>query len=118
MTKLFYTVLVFVSASVFVAGFSPLLSQTPSPQLVDTHTKAGSTCTSCHPGGTPSNKVGMSVCAECHGNYAKVAIKTLAVAPNPHESHLGEVECTVCHHAHKPSEDGCRSCHDFGYKVP
>ena len=118
MTKLFYTVLVFVSASVFVAGFSPLLSQTPSPQLVDTHTKAGSACTSCHPVGTPSKEVPTSVCAECHGNYAKVALKTQAVAPNPHESHLGEVECTVCHHAHKPSEDGCRSCHDFGYKVP
>jgi fumarate reductase flavoprotein subunit len=118
MTKQFYTVLVLVSASVFFAGFSPLLSQTPSLQLVDTHTKAGIACTSCHPGGTPSNKVPMSVCTECHGNYAKIALKTQDFAPNPHESHLGEVECTVCHHAHKPSEDGCRSCHDFGYKVP
>jgi len=59
------------------------------------------------------------VCTKCHGDQAKVAEKTIKVIPNPHESHLGNVKCGLCHHGHKQSEDYCSTCHDLGYyKVP
>ena len=99
----------------FCGTFS--LSQSP-PLLLDKHTKADLECKSCHGAAEPPKAVGMDVCISCHGAYQKLAEKTKKVAPNPHDSHLGEVECSTCHHIHKPSEDGCRACHEWGYKTP
>ena len=30
---------------------------------------------------------------------------------NPHDSHLGEIACTVCHKAHGESKVYCLECH-------
>jgi fumarate reductase flavoprotein subunit len=57
-------------------------------------------------------------CLKCHGDAEKLAMKTAAVRPNPHDSHLGDAACEQCHHSHKPSEDACSKCHHFGFKVP
>ena len=53
-------------------------------------------------------------CLECHGSLEKLTDKT---APkdfpdrNPHKSHLGEINCTVCHTAHAESKVYCLECH-------
>jgi fumarate reductase flavoprotein subunit len=93
-------------------------AQTPPPLLLDKHTKADIECKACHGTTEPPKAVGMDVCISCHGAYEQLAEKTKKVAPNPHDSHLGEAECSTCHHIHKPSEDGCRACHEWGYKTP
>ena len=87
--------------------------------LVDRHKNAGVNCDGCHKENPPSKPAPTSVCTDCHGDYAKIAEKTQNVKPqNPHESHLGDVECEKCHHLHKPSVNYCGSCHNFGFKVP
>ena len=38
---------------------------------------------------------------------------------NPHASHLGEIDCTVCHKAHGPSKIYCLGCHQkFVMTIP
>ena len=37
---------------------------------------------------------------------------------NPHDSHLGEVNCRICHKMHRESEDYCALCHSWGWQVP
>jgi len=86
--------------------------------LADRHKDAGITCEGCHKENPPEKKSPMEVCIECHGNYDRIAGLTQKSLPNPHDSHLGEVDCGYCHHAHKPSENFCSSCHNFGFKVP
>ncbi len=86
--------------------------------LADRHKDAGITCEGCHKENPPEKKSPMEVCIGCHGNYDKLAELTQKSLSNPHDSHLGEVDCGNCHHTHKPSEDFCSSCHNFGLKVP
>ena len=50
-------------------------------------------------------------CLRCHRSYTSLAEKTANLDPNPHSSHLGEVDCTLCHKAHKTSEVYCTQCH-------
>jgi len=47
-----------------------------------------------------------------------MAEKTSRLDPNPHDSHLGELECGRCHHQHKASENACAACHAIELKVP
>jgi cytochrome c nitrite reductase small subunit len=48
----------------------------------------------------------------------KVAAKTEKLDPNPHDSHLGEMDCGKCHHSHKASENACAACHQMDMKAP
>jgi len=95
------------------------------------HGKAGVGCLSCHPR-TISNelseqvayrtdnyrkplrevKVRKEVCLHCHTDYDLMAERTADVVPNPHYSHLGEVDCRVCHKMHKDSVNYCFDCHE------
>jgi nitrate/TMAO reductase-like tetraheme cytochrome c subunit len=52
-------------------------------------------------------------CLGCHehGSYEEVIQLTADLELNPHDSHLGEVACEVCHSMHKVSEDYCADCH-------
>jgi len=86
--------------------------------LSDKHKVAGIGCGDCHNGNPPKELAPTEVCTKCHGDQAKLANRTQKVIPNPHESHLGEVKCELCHHAHKPSENYCSTCHEFNFKVP
>lgn len=88
------------------------------PFLGDKHKVAGSGCGNCHKENPPKELVPTEVCANCHGDHAKLANRTQKVIPNPHESHLENVKCEFCHHAHKPSENYCSTCHEFNFKVP
>ena len=35
-------------------------------------------------------------CMQCHGDYDKLAKQTADLVPNPHHSHLGQVNCEDC----------------------
>jgi hypothetical protein len=86
--------------------------------LADRHQTKGIACASCHKESPPKADVTTAVCFSCHGSYAKIAEKTINIAPNPHVSHMGELSCESCHHAHKPSENRCADCHASTFKVP
>lgn len=53
-------------------------------------------------------------CMQCHGDYEKLAKQTSDLVPNPHQSHLGQVNCEDCHKPNlsKP-ELMCNQCHNF-----
>ncbi|MBK1623965.1 hypothetical protein CKO32_10340 [Afifella marina DSM 2698] len=40
-------------------------------------------------------------------------LRSEGMSPNPHASHLGEIDCTECHKAHSPSTLFCSVCHQF-----
>jgi hypothetical protein len=86
--------------------------------LGDKHKNTGMDCSGCHKENPPGGKVPMAVCLGCHGDYLKVAAKTNKIDPNPHDSHLGEIDCEKCHHSHKASVNVCNSCHQMDMKVP
>ena len=86
--------------------------------LGDKHKEMGIQCEGCHKEMPPQKKVPAAICQECHGDYNTLAGKTEKVEPNPHMSHEGRLPCETCHHSHKPSEDHCADCHNFGFKVP
>lgn len=55
-----------------------------------------------------------SQCMKCHGTYEELAKKTSIYNINPHESHLGEVNCEECHKVNKAKPElMCNSCHKF-----
>lgn len=78
--------------------------------LADTHKANGVSCEDCH-GKGPKKALEMEKCLECHESYAKVAERTKGLKPNPHDSHLLELDCTSCHHSHKAFELYCNTCH-------
>ena len=86
------------------------------------HAKSDVTCGGCHGRTLPSrgDTVENNRCLACHPG-AELAAKTRpADFPNrnPHESHLGEIACTVCHHAHVTSKVYCLECHPkFSMKI-
>ncbi|RJP76579.1 MAG: hypothetical protein C4522_17710 [Desulfobacteraceae bacterium] len=100
------------------------LSWAGSRYLDARHAKQNVTCSGCHgdslpaPGDTIKNER----CLMCHGSYDALAEKTVPeIFPdrNPHQSHLGVIDCTVCHVAHGESRAYCLECHQkFVMKTP
>jgi hypothetical protein len=88
------------------------------------HAKAMVDCAGCHGKETPllDATVENARCLACHGPLEKLASKTEPKdlpKRNPHNSHLGEISCTVCHHAHSASTVYCLDCHKtFKMTVP
>ena len=108
-----------ICISLFNSFYFPFSFVEAAPSfLADKHKVAGISCEGCHKENPPKGQVPTLVCNKCHGDQEKIAEKTRNIIPNPHESHLGNVKCELCHHAHKPSEDHCSNCHEFDYKVP
>ena len=104
--------LIFVTSAAFAAD---------PPMLADRHVKAGVKCESCH-GSDQAAKgprtVKKETCLACHGGtYAKLAEKTDSLEVNPHDSHLGEIECTKCHRGHQKPVLECARCHDFSKEL-
>jgi cytochrome c nitrite reductase small subunit len=52
-------------------------------------------------------------CLRCHehGSYEELIQRTEELELNPHDSHYGEMECSICHKVHRESEDYCALCH-------
>lgn len=71
-------------------------------------------CVTCHNTEAPASGayVENDVCLKCHGPIEKLQKKTEGSdGVNPHKSHLGEIDCTLCHEGHQPSQSYCLSCH-------
>lgn len=85
--------------------------------LADIHEAAGISCQECHE--TAANiivddkeaKVN-AACITCHGDLKELA-KLSDDDINPHASHLGNVNCSICHKGHEKSEAYCQKCHSF-----
>lgn len=82
-------------------------------------------CASCHGKGTPvkGDTVENGTCNTCHGGYPALAARSKLPAKfanrNPHASHLGDIDCVVCHKAHNVSAPYCLGCHaKFDMKIP
>ncbi len=86
-----------------------------SKYLDRTHALKKISCGSCHESFFPEERASEERCLECHKGYAAVAARTAKMKPNPHDHHLGEIRCTLCHKAHEPSVDYCKQCHSFNF---
>ena len=75
------------------------------------HSEQGADCIDCHSSFFPDGPAPMGVCLDCHGSYPDLAEQTNQAEPNPHASHLGEIDCGHCHKFHEPSVLVCRQCH-------
>lgn len=76
------------------------------------HNAAKVQCQTCHVEGV-DKPAPASSCLTCHGSYKAAAALTASLKPNPHDSHMGEIRCTICHAAHRPSQVYCNQCHTF-----
>jgi hypothetical protein len=102
-----------------VEGLRPFFDSWASSEHLDcVHAEARVPCSSCHAKFSVEEDSNMEVCLKCHGSYADMALVTKDTEPNPHDSHLGEVDCTLCHKIHEPSMDLCEQCHAFDFKLP
>jgi len=59
---------------------------------------------------------GTPFCFDCHvpnehTSYEEVIQLTADLELNPHDSHLGQMDCEICHKTHRASEDYCAECH-------
>jgi hypothetical protein len=84
------------------------------------HNLAGIACTDCHVDGEFSAPVDKDLCLACHGSPEDIARLTADQDPNPHDSiHYGpDLDCDLCHHIHRKSENFCNQCHEFEFMVP
>jgi Cytochrome c3 len=96
-----------------------------SPYLAGLHgARQNLTCTACHAGQLipdDNERVLNTQCVTCHGSGAEMAVKTRNRHGNinVHESHLGNIACTVCHQGHAESKAYCVTCHtNFDLKIP
>ena len=84
----------------------------------------GSNCSTCH--STSLDESGLVVigdintidyCETCHDYDQAIATTSKwggAEKVNPHDSHLGEFDCSSCHRIHAESDEMyCNECHDY-----
>ena len=122
--KLTISLLVLLCAVCISISFVPSYSIEPAQNslLADKHSKAGINCQGCDQETPPAKPVATVTCSKCHGNSETLAQRTQKMAPNPHASPheaSSAIKCESCHHAHKPSENSCATCHsEFNFKVP
>ena len=87
-------------------------------------------CASCHNTDKPERRAPVSACNMCHGNsggtYKGKLDKdgkpvrnsyldgSLTREMNFHDSHQGDIRCTICHTTHaEPPKLYCNDCHSF-----
>ncbi|MBO5658121.1 MAG: cytochrome c3 family protein [Duodenibacillus sp.] len=98
-----------------VFGFIQAAQAAPSATpLADRHVAKGITCAICH--GTdkpePFAEVPNTTCFQCHGSLDSLKAKFKHMGKqNPHDNHLGDVACNICHKGHEPSSVYCEKCH-------
>lgn len=86
------------------------------------HADMDMSCADCHQVDAPEKAPTTNNCLECHDSYEEL-IKATAptnIDPddeesraNPHDSHMGLLDCIECHKTHVPSEFVCAECHMF-----
>ena len=103
--------------------------------LAQKHQAAGVNCIDCHENGI-EDKVqetvwyvtddfddpplkrdfGNAMCTKCHTNMDDIIAKTdKGNGVNPHDSHLGDLNCADCHKMHAKSKAACQQCHNFDF---
>jgi hypothetical protein len=111
----------FAGFLMLLLGFSSFALSQETPDagkfLANRHKAAGVECDGCHKENPPKKEVPTAVCSSCHTDITKAA-ETKEGQPNPHRAHMSYPDCKSCHHAHKPSENQCGNCHNFGYETP
>lgn len=104
------------SAEPFNADLSrQYMSGDKAAYLAGVHTKKGLDCAACHTTNVISDSETEinKQCAICHESLEQMGTKTSSQTPNPHKSHIGQMQCTACHSGHVPSVAYCTNCHDF-----
>ena len=86
--------------------------------LSHSHQLNGVTCADCHGITEPAKPPEQKKCVSCHADYKKIIIQTDKTLPPPHDSHMGDLDCGLCHHQHSKSENFCSQCHEWKYLVP
>ena len=110
-------------ATILVAACSVFLSSIsfagPTMQLKHKNVP----CETCHGTNNPVKPANQAACIQCHGQYKGKVIPGADYNPNrnprrpelmvnPHDSHLGDVRCTLCHREHfKSPQTTCNQCH-------
>ncbi len=82
------------------------------------HRLSGIACTDCHGTAKPAKAPDTAKCVSCHPEYKKGPLQANKDLQNPHDSHMGDLDCSVCHHQHAKSENFCSQCHYWKYLVP
>ena len=80
----------------------------------DRHEDYGAACIDCHEEENPEEGAWADYekCLLCHGGWDELAEATKSYGEhNPHKSHLGEPDCTICHKGHEQSTLYCSKCH-------
>jgi hypothetical protein len=107
--------LLFVVLTVF-----PALSETGKVNAI--HQENDIACIDCHGTATPEKRAATRFCIECHsevpGSVKEYLDRGNQLSVNVHDSHDGQLRCTLCHSIHKESELYCNSCHVFEVNVP
>jgi hypothetical protein len=111
-----------IAATVLMLCAGSLQAATAKPYREQgVHNTKGVTCKDCHLVEKPNQKPSSKACLDCHGSYDKVAKLTSKLHANPHDSHLGPIDCLKCHSIHdlpEQFEGPCVECHaDFEFKV-
>ena len=93
----------------------PLAQRLPG---VHYHLFAGVGCDSCHEGGDYEDLPRGATCKECHADYVEKTPSKNDLE-NPHDNHMGDLDCKLCHKMHEPSVNFCAQCHSgFDYVTP
>jgi len=84
------------------------------------HLLNGVGCGDCHEDPGLPKALDTEKCLSCHGRFEDVAEETKNCNPSPHNSpHYGmELDCDLCHHQHRKSENYCTQCHEWKTTVP
>ncbi len=82
------------------------------------HQLSGISCSDCHGKERPATSPEGQKCLDCHADYKTNLVLTDKALPSPHQSHMGELDCLLCHHVHARSENFCAQCHHWKYSVP
>ncbi len=101
------------------AGFAFATNVVAENNLADLHAQNGLECTQCHVEKVPSKAPKMDTCLKCHGgSYEELGKASADIKPNPHYTHVGDKECSVCHKGHKAPQFFCNDCHKFKVQMP
>jgi fumarate reductase flavoprotein subunit len=102
-----------------VSGLVFATSAGAGDDLADRHLQNDLTCAECHVEEVPRRAPAMDTCLSCHGgSYEELGKACAGKKPNPHYTHVGDKECTVCHKGHKAPEFFCNDCHKFKVQMP
>ncbi|UFS69028.1 flavocytochrome c [Geomonas sp. RF6] len=110
-----------MAAVLMVMSATALWAAEGKGSLVELH-KGKAKCADCHGSGKKiavddSEASVNKGCIGCHGTLEEMG-KHSKEEVNPHRSHLGEINCTACHHGHTASYVYCLNCHSFDMKIP